>query len=68
MCIAKLQIEVRRLQESLETKRHSRLEESDTILKDARSRLDSVRNAVCDHFNSVQLNHLKLLVTDRFVG
>lgn len=44
--IGKLQTEVRRLQDSLETKRHSRLEQSDSILKDARFRLESVRNAV----------------------
>ncbi|KAF9480191.1 hypothetical protein BDN70DRAFT_877945 [Pholiota conissans] len=42
---AKLQTEVRRLQDSLETKRHSRLELSESILQEARSRLDSVRNS-----------------------
>ncbi|PPQ95877.1 hypothetical protein CVT26_015569 [Gymnopilus dilepis] len=41
----KLQAEVRRLQESLEEKRHSRLESSETILRDAKSRLDSFRNS-----------------------
>lgn len=44
--LAKLQTEVRRLQESLEEKRHSRLELSETILQDAKSRLDSFRNSV----------------------
>ncbi|KAF8165772.1 hypothetical protein B0H34DRAFT_763197 [Crassisporium funariophilum] len=42
---AKLQAEVRRLQESLEDKRHSRLELSETILQDARTRIESVRNS-----------------------
>ncbi|KIM36107.1 hypothetical protein M413DRAFT_449423 [Hebeloma cylindrosporum] len=42
---AKLQTEVRRLQDSLEEKRHSRLELSETILQDAKSRLDSFRNS-----------------------
>ncbi|PPQ78908.1 hypothetical protein CVT25_002368 [Psilocybe cyanescens] len=42
---AKLQHEVRRLQESLEEKRHNRLELSETILQDARSRLDSFRTS-----------------------
>lgn len=45
--LAKLQTEVRRLQDSLETKRQSRLELSESILQDARSRLDSFRNSVC---------------------
>jgi hypothetical protein len=45
--LAKLQTEVRRLQDSLETKRQSRLELSESILQEARSRLDSVRNSVC---------------------
>ncbi|KDR84289.1 hypothetical protein GALMADRAFT_237043 [Galerina marginata CBS 339.88] len=42
---AKLQAEVRRLQDSLEEKRHSRLEFSETVIQDARSRLDSFRNS-----------------------
>ncbi|KAJ2930403.1 hypothetical protein H1R20_g6698, partial [Candolleomyces eurysporus] len=40
---AKLQSEVRRLQEALEEKRQHRLESSETILTEARSRLESVR-------------------------
>ncbi|KAF8883152.1 hypothetical protein CPB84DRAFT_1851011 [Gymnopilus junonius] len=42
---AKLQAEVRRLQESLEEKRHTRLEFSETILQEAKSRLDSFRSS-----------------------
>lgn len=45
---AKLQTEVRRLQESLEEKRLSRLESSETILQDARSRIQSFRGSVFD--------------------
>lgn len=42
----KLQTEVRRLQEALEEKRSHRLESSGTLLQDARSTLDSLREAV----------------------
>ncbi|KAF8806118.1 hypothetical protein BYT27DRAFT_7168420 [Phlegmacium glaucopus] len=42
---AKLQTEVRRLQESLDEKRLSRLESSENILQDARSRIQSFRNS-----------------------
>ena len=44
----KVQNEVRRLQEALEEKRHLRLESSESILSEARSRLQSVRNSVSD--------------------
>ncbi|KAJ3501719.1 hypothetical protein NLJ89_g9213 [Agrocybe chaxingu] len=42
---AKLQAEVRRLQESLEQKRQHRLESSENLIQDARSRLESFRNS-----------------------
>ena len=45
---AKLQTEVRRLQESLEGKRLSRLESSENILQDARLRIQSFRDLVLD--------------------
>ena len=45
---AKLQTEVRRLQESLEEKRLSRLESSENILQDARLRIQSLRDLVRD--------------------
>ena len=45
----KLQSEVRRLQEALEEKRHHRLEASDSILAEARSRLETVRTQVCGY-------------------
>ena len=48
MVPAKLQTEVRRLQESLEEKRLSRLESSGTILQDARLRIQSFRDLVLD--------------------
>ena len=43
---AKLQTEVRRLQEMLEERRLCRLESSETILQDARSRIQSFRDSV----------------------
>lgn len=43
----KLQSEVRRLQEALEEKRLHRLKSSESILSEARSRLETVRNSVC---------------------
>lgn len=42
----KLQAEVRRLQASLEEKRQSRLEFSEAIIQDARSRLETIRSSV----------------------
>jgi chromosome segregation ATPase len=42
----KVQNEVRRLQEALEEKRQHRLESSESILSEARSRLQSARNSV----------------------
>jgi hypothetical protein len=42
--VAKLQTEVRRLQDSLEEKRLSRLESSENILEDARLRIQSLRD------------------------
>lgn len=48
MIPAKLQAEVRRLQESLEEKRLSRLESSENILQDARLRIQSFRDLVID--------------------
>jgi hypothetical protein len=44
--IDKLQAEVRRLQDSLEEKRLHRLESSESIIQDARSRIESVRKSV----------------------
>lgn len=43
---AKLQNEVRRLQDALEERRLNRLESSETILQDARARLESLHNSV----------------------
>lgn len=43
---AKLQTEVRRLQEVLEEKRLHRLESSEHLIKDAKTRLESFRNSV----------------------
>jgi hypothetical protein len=48
LILAKLQTEVRRLQESLEEKRLSRLESSENILQDARLRIQSLRDLVRD--------------------
>jgi hypothetical protein len=48
LILAKLQTEVRRLQESLEGKRLSRLESSENILQDARLRIQSFRDLVLD--------------------
>jgi hypothetical protein len=45
--LVKLQTEVRRLQDRLEAKRQSRLELSESILQESRSRLDSATNSVC---------------------
>jgi len=53
--LAKLQSEVRRLQESLEEKRHIRLESSEHLIQDARSRLESVRNSVSILMHSIIL-------------
>jgi len=44
--IDKLQAEVGRLQDSLEEKRLYRLESSESIIQDARSRIESVRKSV----------------------
>jgi len=44
--LAKLQAEVRRLQESLEEKRLHRLESSEHLIQDARTRLESFRSSV----------------------
>lgn len=46
MLLAKLQAEVRRLQESLEEKRLHRLESSEHLIQDARTRLESFRSLV----------------------
>ncbi|KAF9461989.1 hypothetical protein BDZ94DRAFT_1262166 [Collybia nuda] len=43
---AKLQSEVRRLQDALEERRQHRLESSETILQDARARLESLYNSL----------------------
>ncbi|KAG5648703.1 hypothetical protein DXG03_000050 [Asterophora parasitica] len=43
---AKLQSDVRRLQDTLEERRHHRLEFSDNILKDARSRLEAIHSSL----------------------
>ena len=46
MFTAKLQAEVRRLQESLEQQRMHRLESSESILQDARSRIEMLQKSV----------------------
>ncbi|TFK24728.1 hypothetical protein FA15DRAFT_756382 [Coprinopsis marcescibilis] len=42
----KLQTEVRRLQDTLEEKRHHRLETSESLLNDAKSRLETIRSSI----------------------
>ncbi|KAF4620068.1 hypothetical protein D9613_004831 [Agrocybe pediades] len=68
---AKLQAEVRRLQQNLEEKRNSRLEFSKTVLQDAKSRLDSFKNAqlgLSAKVGEEQLTHvLESLVQDNEV-
>jgi vacuolar-type H+-ATPase subunit H len=46
MFTAKLQAEVRRLQEGLEQQRMHRLESSESILQDARSRIEMLQSSV----------------------
>jgi len=50
--LGKLQAEVRRLQASLEEKRHTRLESSQSIIQDARTRIETFRNTVRQWFRS----------------
>ncbi|KAF8872758.1 hypothetical protein BD779DRAFT_1571794 [Infundibulicybe gibba] len=55
---AKLQTEVRRLQEELEIKRHHRLESSESLLQDARTQLENLNRAQLGH--NLMAEHLEI--------